>query len=446
MSDLSLRPSRSRRATRLAVLAAVCTLAGRPGSAADPPLQPAAPEAAEPLTLRRALAIVVSSGDLAQAAAAAEAEAAAAARAASPTRPDLVVTSGPGYAAGLPVPAPSIASVQLHATLYDPARRAEQRQALAQAADAQDAARLARERAAREAGELYGRCLSNEELLAAAAERAAALAGARELTEALLGEGRVTALDLERARLREAEAQGALAEARDSQALDELALRRLLGWPDGRPLRLDPSSTRDLPGADLDAVQRALSSNPGLRTLDAAAAHLEAAARLRGRRLMPLVEGAAQYSRLYKTADWDLYYRGFQPGSWSVGALVTLPLWDGDRSRAEAARTRASLERAKAERRTRARTLEIDTRRALAAVAREASRAGLARQAEQLAQHALETSRALHAEGRVPAPEVAQRQAELADARAARARAEHESFLARLTLAILAGGLLEDLP
>jgi len=404
-------------------------------------------EEAPPLTLRRAMELAVGQAPEVAAASASESEAAAARRVASSVpRPELWASTGPGYAAGVPGPLlgglPAIARVELRASLFDPARRAGEEEARARLARAGGAAASARVGVARAAGELFSRCVLDASLAEAAAVRLSALERARVRTEALAQEGRVTGVDVGRARLAEAEARQDLAEARASRELDEAALRARVGWPADRPLVLDATSLGELPeepGGDPLTAARA--ADPEVQGLAGAASGLEKAARWQGRRFVPVVEAAAQYARLYKTSDWDLYYPTFQPDNWAVGASISIPLWTAGRVAAQEAGTRASLERVNAERRARERDLEDALRRAGEAVSRTAARRELAAQRESLAAEALRISRALAAEGRIDVAEVAAREAELAAAGQGRAGADHEWRLARLERLALLGAL-----
>jgi outer membrane protein TolC len=154
-----------------------------------------------------------------------------------------------------------------------------------------------------------------------------------------------------------------------------------------------------------------------------------------------VVEATAQYARLYKTADWDLYYTTFEPNTWAVAASLSFPLWTGGRMAKEEARARASLDRVSAARRARERDLELALRRADEAVDRTGAHRDLAGQREAMAGEALRVARALEAEGRVDVTEVAEREAALAEAGAESARADHEWRVARLDRLTLLGDL-----
>jgi outer membrane protein len=406
------------------------------------------------LTLREAIARAAVHSPEVEAASAGETEAEASRVASSTTRPELRASTSPGYATGVPAPVlgglPAIARVDLHATLFDPARLAVEEQARAELARAGGTLAATRVEAARFAAELFSRCLLDASLVEAAGAKTAALERARARSEALEQLGRATRLDVGRARLAEAEARQAEAEARTARKLDEAALRTRLGWPPGMPLRLDAASVAvlaaDPPGADALAMARA--ADPELRALTKVAARLATAARWKGRSYLPVIQAGAEYARLYKTADWDLYYPAFQPDSWSVAAQISVPLWTGGRAAAETAELRARLAQVEAQRRGRER--DLDEALASAGAAVERGRAGreLAGQREELAEESLRVTQALLAEGRVDPVDVAAAEAQLAEARRATASAEHAWRLARLARLVLLGAIpgLEDGP
>ncbi len=414
---------------------------------AAPALGGEAPAEAPPLTLRRAMEMAVGESPEVLAASASQTEADAARRLASSTpRPELSVSTGPGYAGGVPGPLlgglPAIARADLRASLFDPARRAAEEEARARLARAGGAVASTRVGVARAAGELFSRCLLDAGLAEAASARVSARERARVRTEALVREGRVTELDVGRARLAEAEARQALAEAQASRELDEASLRGRLGWPAERPLLLDAASLGELPEEPRgDPLAVAHAADPEVHGLADAASGLEKAARWQSRRFVPVIEAAAQYARLYRTSDWDLYYPTFQPDNWAVAASISVPLWTAGRVAAQEASTRASLDRVNAERRARERDLEDALKRAGEAVNRTSARRELAGQREALAAEALHVARALAAEGRIDPVEVAEREAELAEAGQGRASADHEWRIARLERLALLGGL-----
>jgi outer membrane protein TolC len=391
--------------------------------------------------------LAVGSAPEVRAAAADEAEAAAASRLSGSTfRPELWTSTNPGYAAGLPAPVfgqlPSIVGVELRTSLYDPSREADVLAAEARWAEARGSTAAVRAQTVRAAAELFGRCVLGQRLVAGAEARVRSAGRARERVEALRREGRATDLEVERARLEEAEGEQAAREARGSQELDELTLRRLIAWPADQPLRLAAESLAELPdAAGEDDVARAQAADPQLRALEESASALERLVRLRGRPIAPVVQAAAQYSRLYKTANWDEFYRSFNPDNWAIGASISIPIWTSGRLSTEEARAMASLDRMVARRRTRERDLELEVRRAQGSIVRGRARASLGRQAEAVAREALRVTQALAAEGRVDATEVAAKEGALAEAGQGVARAELDLLRARLQLLGLRGEL-----
>jgi outer membrane protein TolC len=153
-----------------------------------------------------------------------------------------------------------------------------------------------------------------------------------------------------------------------------------------------------------------------------------------------VVDASAQYSRLYKTADWDEFYRSFKPDSWSIGASINLPLFASGRS-AEAARATARLDRLRAERAGRERDLEIEVRRAQGALVQAREGIEVARLSEAVASEDLRVSQALLSEGRIEPADLLGKEQLLAEAQADLARAEADLIAAQVRRLALRGEL-----
>jgi outer membrane protein, multidrug efflux system len=424
------------------------TMAGRPllaGAAALLFLAPAT-QAAD-LKLQDAIERALAQAPELRAAAAARSEAEASVRAAGSARkPELWVRTGPGYASGLPAPVlgelPAAFGVQLRAGLFDSDTRAGEARARAEAAAARGGVAGARVAVARATAEAFGRCLRDAAGLAAATDRAEERARAREQAEARLREGRATGLEVERAGLDEARAREDVADWRSRQELDRLTLAGLVGT---KPEDLAPLSAESVaalgepaPGDDLD---RARVFDPELLALADSALHLDRAASVRRGWFQPVIQAEAQYSRLYRTADWDAYYSTFQPDNWSVGASIAVPLYSGGRLHAQAARARAAADEASAKREVRERELVLMVARARAELERARARADLAERAEALARRAMGEAEALADEGRLEPAERTRRRIELLEAEEETARARYQLLQTKIALLALRGDL-----
>jgi outer membrane protein TolC len=399
------------------------------------------------LTLQDAIERALAQAPELRAAAAARSEAEAGVRAAgSPRHPELWVRTGPGYASGLPAPVlgelPAAFGVQLRASLFDTDTRAGEARARAEAATARGGVAGARVAVARATAEAFGRCLRDAAGLTAATGRAEARARAREQAEARLREGRATGLEVDQAGLDEARAREDVADWRSLEELDRLTLAGLLGT---KPEELPPLSAKSVaalgepaPGDDLD---RARAFDPELLALADSALHLDRAASLRKGWFQPVIQAEAQYSRLYKTADWDAYYSTFQPDNWSVGASIAVPLYAGGRLHAEAARARAAADEASAKREVRERELVVAVARARTELERARARADLAERAEAVARRAVQEAEALAAEGRLEPAERTRRRIELLEAEEETARTRYQLLQTKIALLALRGDL-----
>jgi outer membrane protein TolC len=424
-----------------ALLVAFALAAAAPATADPPPLTPLTP-----LTLHRAAELAAELSPELAVARAAEDEGAAASRiAADAFHPEAYLTTTPGYGRGLPVAVagrvPALVGVELRRTLYDPERRADRWTAQVGEAAARANAERARREAVRAAAELYARCWADAHLLAGAERRQAAFTRLRERAEALHREGRLTDLELAQARLREARARLRESDLMSEGALDRMELRRLTGWPEEAPLALGEDPAADLPTPSGDDLAAAEENDPELRSQTQAIELMGHAAEMRRRAFAPVVEAAAQYSRLATYNDVEQYYRTFKADDWSVGVSIALPLWTGGRAGDAAAQTAARLSRLTEERRARQAELAAQVRRAVEAQARAQAAADLGRQSVAVAEEARRVAGALAAEGRAAPEEIEAREAELADAEEEAARSSAALAAARIEILALRGDL-----
>jgi outer membrane protein TolC len=402
----------------------------------------------EPISLARAIELALAHAPEVAVAFASENEGAASARLAEDAlRPEAVLTTTPGYAQGLPGGTggrlPAIAEVEVRKALFDPGRRADALEARSRWSLARARLEATRATTARAVVVAYGRCWADEARLADAQRRLEAYGRLRAQVEARLAEGRATPLELERAALQEAQARQTRLDRESDRDLDQLELRLLIGWAANTPLVLLADPLPSLPDPrEGDDLALARAADGELRGLDAAAQALERAQTWRGRWWAPVVNVAAQYSRLVHYSGYDDFYRTFKADNWSAGLWVGLPLWTSGRAADAAARVQADREGALARRRARESEVELSVRRAAAALARATARASLARRAEGVAQGELRLARTLEAEGRAGAAEVESREVAVADAHDEVVRAQEELLGARAQRLSLRGELL----
>ena len=401
----------------------------------------------EPLTLRHAVELALQRAPQLQAARAAHEEGSAAADlAADAFHPYSSLWTSPGYTYGLPSTVagrvPAAVGVEIRAALYDPARRSHALQA--QATESSLGASL--ESTCRSAAELtvaaYARAYLDGGRVDAAQRRVEAAEQSAKRVEALYGEGRRTELDVERARLNAGRARQKLLNAQSDRDLDELELRRLIGWPATAPVRLagDPESTvPELRASENLAVAR--SADPELRSLGREVELLGQSARLESKRWAPVIEASAQYQRLVKFNDYDKYYLTFTPDNVAVGVSVALPLWTGGRFDDGKRQARARLDKAEADLAFRESEVEMSVRRSEAAVARTMAEQSLMRRERGIAEQSLAAERLLVREGRSDLDELDAQAIALADADEDTAAASLGALLERVRLLSLRGEL-----
>jgi outer membrane protein len=408
-------------------------------------------EAPEPLTLRRAVELTLERApQLAAVRAEQEGEQASARLAQDAYHPSAWITTSPGYTYGMPATVaghvPSVVGIEFRQTIYDPYRRSAVYQAEARASGMEGTVARSCQDTIERALTVYAHSWVDQAVAESAKRRLDAAETIRKRVEALAGEGRRTELDLERARLQAARARQKLLNAESDRDLDQLELKRLIGWPASAPLQLaaDPDlAVPELSSAENLAAARA--SDPELQSLAREVELLGHSARLENKRYAPIIEASASYQRLSKYNDFDKYYVTFTPDSVAVGVSIAIPVFTGGRFEDGRDRARARLEQAEAQRAARESDLEIAVRRTEASVARAKAEKSLTRRSQGIEEQALAALQMLVREGRSELSDLDDRQMVLADADEDATRAALNSLLERARLLSLRGELAKAL-
>ncbi len=399
---------------------------------------------ADTLTLRHAVELALEQAPQLAATRAARDESGAAARISQDAlHPSVWVSTTPGYSSGLPVSVagsvPAYAAVEVRQTIYDPWRRNEALQAQASAADSEGAVESGCADTVRTTAAVYAKAWTDERRAEAARRGLAAAEAARDRAVALFGEGRMTAIDVDRAKLAAARAKQKVLNAESDRDLDGLDLKRRIGWPANAPLRLSSESEtalNDVGSAENLAAARA--ADPELKALGRQIELLGVSARLSSRR-WPVIAASAQYQRL--PSYYSKYYNSFNENNFSVGVSIRIPVWAGGLLDDTEARAKASVSRAEADLRVRESDLEMAVRRAEAAIARSEAEASLARRARGIAEQEVAAAELLLVEGRAEAGELDLRRLSLADAEEEAATTSLLALEDRMKLLALRGEL-----
>jgi outer membrane protein TolC len=383
-------------------------------------------------------------------------QAAAGARAAKAAfAPQAFATTTPGYSNGLPVAVagrvPSVFGVELHQTIYDPAKRSQTFDEEARAAAVAAGLLTSGSATARAVVLAYGRNWADQ----------ISIAGARELLEtreasyrrvAALGrEGRTTPLEVERAGLEVARAKQTLLDRETEAEFDRLELARLIGWSSSDPIPIaeDPLAALPVPPPG-DPLAAARAADPQLNSLEAESAALEKAVYLQKRAWLPVIQAEGQYLRLSNYNNFDQYFVKFKANDWALGVSVVVPLWTGGRLSHAQVAAEARLGKARADRLLRDRDLELDVRRAEGELTRAQARLALAVRAEALARETLRVSQLLAVEGRAEPGDLDKQTIAAGEARDDRILASLQLLAARAKLLELRGELpgvlLADVP
>jgi outer membrane protein TolC len=379
-------------------------------------------QAPVPLTLQRAAELALAHAPETASARAAAAESASRARAAAAGfAPQAFATTTPGYSSGLPVAVagrvPAVFGVELHQTLYDPARRAEALEAQARAEGLAGASALSSSSTARALVLSYSRNWEGRRRI----ENSRRDLEAREVilrrVTALAREGRKTDLEAEQAGLEVARAKQTLADRQAEQDLDRMELAWLIGSPRSEMLEIaeDPLAALSEPARG-DNLAAARGADPQLAALDRQTDVLERAAYLQKHAWLPVVQAEGQYMRLSNYNNFDQYFVKFKSNDWAIGVSVAVPLWTSGRLGQGQAAASARLEKTRADRRARERDLELAVRRAEADLAHTQGEFRLATRVLAAARDALRVAQALAGDGRGEADAV--ERGEIAAARA----------------------------
>jgi outer membrane protein TolC len=353
------------------------------------------------------------------------------------------VSTTPGYSSGLPVSVagsvPAYASIEVRQTIYDPWRKTEALQAEASAADFEGAVESGCADTVRTTATAYAKAWTDERRADAASRGLAAAEAARDRAIALFGEGRMTGIDVDRAKLAAARAKQKLLNAESDRDLDGIDLKRLIGWPASAPLRL--SSESDAALAEVDSAENlaaARAADPQLKALGRQIELLGRSAQISSKR-WPVIAASAQYQRLPEY--YSKYYNSFNENNFSVGVSIRVPVWAGGLLDDTEAKAKASVARAEAELRVRESDLEMAVRRAEAAVAKSEAESSLARRARGIAGQEVAAAELLLTEGRAEAGELDARRLALADADEEAATTSLHALEDRLKLLALRGDL-----
>ncbi len=401
----------------------------------------------EPLTLKRAAERALARAPEIAVARAQVDEAAASARAAKAAfAPQAFATTTPGYSNGLPVAVagrvPSVFGVELHQTIYDPAKRSQTFDEEARAAAVAAGLLTSGSATARALVLAYGRNWGNQISIADAREALETREATYRRVSALGREGRTTSLEVERAGLEVARAKQTLLDRETEADLDRLELARLIGWSSSDPIPIAEDPLAALPSSSPgDPLAAARAADPQLNALDAEAAALERAVFLQKRAWLPVIQAEGQYLRLSNYNNFDQYFVKFKSNDWALGVSVVVPLWTGGRLSHAQVAAEARLGKARADRLLRDRDLELDVRRAEGELIRAEPRLALAVRAEALARETLRVAKALAVEGRAEPDDLDRRTIAAGEARDARTLASLQLLAARVKLLELRGEL-----
>ncbi len=177
-------------------------------------------------------------------------------------------------------------------------------------------------------------------------------------------QGTASEFDLLRARVERDNLEPNIVEAENARRLAELNLKRLVNIPADQQLELATPLAPALAGVDRAALREALDRRAALGALDAVVAAREGAVRIARSNRLPTVGANANFS--YQAfpgtvvpfdADWRR--------DWALGFQVSVPVFDGFRTRGQIRQAQAELTQTQLQRAQVRQGLELDLEAAL---------------------------------------------------------------------------------
>lgn len=249
---------------------------------------------------------------------------------------------------------------------------------------------------------------SRQDATAARLETARALL---EQSKDFLEVGTASRLEYSRAEVQFQRETAALAAAEEALESSRLLLQQTIGIPvDGRIELTEQFGLNEYaPPPMADAIEQALESRPEMMALDAKLTSINR--ELQGARAQRLPTVAAR-------ADYGISATSFSQGlsTWSYGAQIQMPVFQGGRIGAEVSEVRAQQRQIEEERRELELQIQAEVRTALVQLKSAWTQAQAARQAVAAARDALDLSQARFAAGVTSNLDVVQAQESLASA------------------------------
>src|SRR5437764_6945872 len=315
------------------------------------------PANAEPLSLKRAVDLALTHSSAAGQAAADEQRAFASFR---ETRdqfiPQLLIGSGLGDSWGYPLSlegsAPSLVNLTAQSALFNPALRNGMRAARSEYKAAQIGTKDRRNQIIQDTTLVYLELLKWQQMITPLRQQRDDAANMQQVVQQRIqqgidspSQGTEARLSTARAKLRYAQAQGAIDELRST-------LSQLTGLPPAS-IEAVQESVPALPEAPSDSADAAtpLTSNPAVQFADEHARAETFKARAEHLALWPSVDFASQYAVLAKFNNWVQFFpRAFERNNATVGVVIRFPFFNASQhAHAEAADAEAVRARKEAE-------------------------------------------------------------------------------------------------
>lgn len=257
--------------------------------------------------------------------------------------PQVIVGSGLGYSYGFPLTlegaAPSIVNLTTQSMLLNFPQREYIKSARLQWQAASSQTLDKRNQVVLDTSTAYCQLNVALEKLKSFQQEADAAHKAEFITSQRVDQGVDSQLDLKKAQLNSARARMKIAEIQaDIDVLRE-KLSNLTGIP-AAGFETDPQSVPKLNevNQDTDYTTAAIANSPAVKSADKKAAAEAARAKGEHKAWLPTIDFAAQYARLARFNNYDVYYRNFTPDNAAIGLNIRFPFFvESQRRAADAA-------------------------------------------------------------------------------------------------------------
>ena len=253
--------------------------------------------------------------------------------------PQAIIGSGLGYSYGFPLSlegsAPSIINLNTQSMLLNFPQREYIRSAKFQWAAASAQTLDKRNQVVLDTATAYFQLDLALSKLKVLKQQEDAAHKAEFITTQRVDQGVDSQLELKKAQLNSARVRMKIAEIQSDVDVLRAKLANLTGIS-AKDFDTDPESLPKFPDVkqDTDLASLAVSNSPAVKAADRKAQAEDARARAEHRQWLPTIDFAAQYARLTRFNNYDVYYNRYQPNNASIGLNMRWPIFSASQRKA----------------------------------------------------------------------------------------------------------------